>query len=393
MRRIPYLIPALVLGLPLGFVILWGSGSLYQRVSPGMAQAATLGSARVRVETLAPAPLAHVIALDGTVQPTASAVLGSKLLATLTALHVKEGDRVSQGALLATLDARDLDAQAARARAGLSEAGQGEAAADAAIAQAEAQFELAEKTRRRIAALHADGSASDQDWNEAESRYRVAQAALAQAREQGSASRSRLAEAQSGLGLALTNASYAELRAPFDGLVTKKWLDAGTLATPGAPVLQVDRLPFRLELPVDERLAASLRPGADVPVTLDALGATLDGHLSEVLPSVDPVSRTALVRVQLPDDPRLRPGMDGRARFALGESKRLSIPEAAVVHWYHLTSAFVVGAHNRASLRFVRLGAAEGDRVEVLAGLQAGDRVVVDGLNGLRDGMSVEITP
>ncbi|MFP5501032.1 MAG: efflux RND transporter periplasmic adaptor subunit, partial [Candidatus Sericytochromatia bacterium] len=138
--------------------------------------------------------------------------------------------------------------------------------------------------------------------------------------------------------------------------------------------------------------AAAIRPGAPVSVGL-GVGAPIAGTVAHVVPAVDPASRTAIAKIALPEDARVRSGMTGRARFTMGQAERLLMPESAVVRWYHLTSAYVVDSEQKARLRLVRLGRAEGARREVLAGLSPGDRVVVAGQAGLEDGQIVEVQP
>lgn len=400
------MVPALFLGLPLTFVVLWGSGSLYHRVAPGTIPPAEAAE-RVSVDVM-PVRLADAratVALAGTVRAEHRAVLGSKLLASLVSAPVEEGDRVKAGQTLALLDARDLEARVAeadgglaRARAATSAAAESIRAADQALAQAQARSALAETTYRRVRALHQDGSTPDQALSEAEAQRAMAKADLEQARRQRQAAVARKSEAQAalrqseaGLNLAETTRAYARIVAPFDGLVVRKWSEAGTLVSPGTPIVELERRPFRLEVSVEEGLASRLKAGAAVPVALEGGQLALSGRVSQIVPAVDPRTRTAVVKIRLPDHPAVRSGMYGRAQLPAGQSQRLWVPKGAVVQWYHLTSAFVVGPEDRAVLRLVRLGEEAGDRFEVLSGLEPGDRLIVSPGADLRDGQAVEV--
>jgi len=117
----------------------------------------------------------------------------------------------------------------------------------------------------------------------------------------------------------------------------------------------------------------------------------VDGRVAELIPAADPASRSVIVKLDLPADLPLRSGMFGRARFPAGERKALVVPAAAVVERGQLSSLFVVGADGVARLRLVTLGERHGERVEVLSGLTPGERIVVEGGDGLADGSRVDV--
>jgi RND family efflux transporter MFP subunit len=183
----------------------------------------------------------------------------------------------------------------------------------------------------------------------------------------------------------------ATIRAPFAGLVVARTAEEGMLASPGQPLFRVERGPYRLDVPVEERLASGLRPGSRVVVGFDALGRTVNGTLARLVPAFDPATRTAVAQIGLPDVAGLHAGMFGRARLGVGRSARLTVPGAAVVRWYQLTNVFVVDADGHARLRLVRLGEPVGEGREVLAGLAEGERVVLAPPPALRDGLAVEV--
>lgn len=396
--------PTAILGLPLTFILLWGSGALHHRVGPGeTALAAEAAPAGLAIEPVALQATEDRQGLTGTVVAEHSAVVAAKVMAQVLAQGVEEGDPVRQGAVLARLDSRELAAQVAQAGAGLAQAQaasvaavEGIEAVQAAVRQAQARQALAAVTAERIRALAAEGGASAQQLSEAEGEAQMAQAALLQARRQLEVTRSQAnqagaarAQAVAGLRLAATAKGHAMVVAPFDGVVVKRWLEVGAMALPGQPLFQVERGPFRVDVPVEERLAARLGVGAALPVRVDALDRALVGHVARVVPAVDPASRTAIVKVALPEVAGLRSGMAAQAELALGQAKRVVLPGDSVVRWYHLTNAFVVDESQVAHLRLVRLGAPVGAGFEVLAGLSPGDRIVRRPPPELRDGMSL----
>src|ERR1019366_4158378 len=156
------------------------------------------------------------------------------------------------------------------------------------------------------------------------------------------------------------------IRAPFDGLVVAKLADAGAIATPGVPLLLVeDPSHFRLEATVDESKMGAVQLGEAVPVVIDALGAqAFAGKVVQIVPAADPASRTFTVKIELPPSAQLRSGLFGRARFPHGQRESVVIPQAAVI------------SRGQLQARYVTLGSASAQQVEVLSGLQAGDQVV-----------------
>ena len=151
------------------------------------------------------------------------------------------------------------------------------------------------------------------------------------------------------------------------------------MAAPGVPLLTVeDPSRFRLEATVDESKIGAVRLGESVPVVIDALGEQpITGKVTQIVPAADPGSRTFTVKIDLPANPQMRTGLFGRARFARGQHDAIAVPKTAVLNRGQLQAVYVVGSDQIASLRFVTLGAASGDQVEVLSGLQSGDRIVV----------------
>jgi RND family efflux transporter MFP subunit len=197
-------------------------------------------------------------------------------------------------------------------------------------------------------------------------------------------------QAQAALSQARTSLEYARIRAPFDGVVTEKKADSGALASPGMPIFTVEDVRrFRLEAIVNESDLRYVRTGEQVSVAIDALdNAGLKGKVVQIVPAADPASRTFLVKIDLPTDTRLRSGLFGRAQFSRGERQALLIPRSAVVERGQLQGVFVLDQNGVANLRYITLGKPSGVAIEVLAGLQDGERLVtkpgaVD-LNGKR---------
>ena len=184
------------------------------------------------------------------------------------------------------------------------------------------------------------------------------------------------------------------ITAPATGVVVDRRVEPGDLAMPGQPLLVLDDpRAYRLEAEVGESAVGRVRVGQRVPVVLDSLGRTLEGRVVEIIPASDPSSRTVTVKLDLPVDPGLRSGLFGRARFPAGERQVLVVPSSALVERGQLTAVYVVDDQAIARLRLVTAGGRHADRVEILSGLDAGERVVVEGASRVSDGSRVAAGP
>jgi RND family efflux transporter MFP subunit len=300
---------------------------------------------------------------------------------------------VRQGQLLVELDARDLEAGYRQADAALNEARSAVPEAENAVSAARAQLELAQATFRRMKDLFDKKSVSNQEFDEAAARLRVAQAGHEMAQARRAQLTAKIAQAEAARRSAEVMRGYAQITAPFDGLVTAKNVEAGDLAAPGAPLLTVERQgDYRLEASIEESRLAQIRAGQSAEVVLDALDRTLSGRVAEIVPAVDAAARAFTVKIDLPALPQLRSGLFGRARFRLGSRQAITVPAGAVTERGQLFSVLVV-EDNRARTRLVTVGQRLGERFEVLSGLNAGDRVIHPAPPGLTDGARVEVRP
>jgi multidrug efflux pump subunit AcrA (membrane-fusion protein) len=144
------------------------------------------------------------------------------------------------------------------------------------------------------------------------------------------------------------------------------------------PILTVeDQRRYRLEVTVNENDLRYVRIGQSVAIAIDALNAALTGKVNEIVPAADTSTRSFLVKIDLPADKSLRSGLFGRAEFPRGERPSLLIPRTAVVDRGQLQGVFVLDQNKVASLRYVTLGKQSGPAIEVLAGLESGEFLVV----------------
>lgn len=358
----------------------------------------------VTVEAVATRPLPETIDAVGTVASRTRTVVSSRLVATVAAVVAREGQRVRAGDPLVLLDDRDVTAQGRRAEAAVREArsavGELERALEAAthaVEGARSQRDLAAATLDRYRALRERGSVAPQEYDEVAARQRAAAAEVerAEAARASVAARraqvaARIEQAEAELASARVLASHARILAPADGIVVSRTAEVGALAAPGVPLLALEEERYRLEAQVGEQAIGRLRPGQRARVTVDAAAGERSGTIAEIVPAADPASRTVTVKLDLTPADGLRSGLHGRALFTVGERPALLVPRAAVVTRGQLESVFVVDDGAVARLRLVTTGRAAGDRVEVLSGLEPGERIVVGGAERLSDGRRVE---
>lgn len=286
----------------------------------------------------------------GTVSARHEALIAARLTATVATVTVNAGDSISTDEVLLTLDDRDLQAQVAQQ--------------EQLVESARARLSEARPAAQRIRDLARRGVASQAELDQAEATLRAAEA--------------EQLRAEQALNEARTALSYTEIRAPLDGRVAERRVDPGDIATPGEPLLRLyDPQALRLSATVRESLTSRLKTGQTLPVRIDALDLAVAGEITEIVPAADPGSRSFEVRVSLPPQENLYPGMFGRLAIPLGTEARLAIPQAAVAHYGQL--AFVQVLSEEGILRrYIRTGRELPEaQIEVLSGLSADEQVVL----------------
>ena len=186
----------------------------------------------------------------------------------------------------------------------------------------------------------------------------------------------------------------AVVRAPYGGRITDKMIDVGDLSTPGTPLFTIEKEGrFCADLVLPENHIESVRLDMEVTVNIPALGGTwLTGWIGRIVPAADPRSRSFLVKVALPEDPRIHSGMFARVSIPVGKSGMMLIPETALVRRGQLAGVFLLGPEGRARFRLIRIGRQFGNRVEILSGLHEEDRYLIAPPPELVDGAKVEVS-
>jgi RND family efflux transporter MFP subunit len=233
------------------------------------------------------------------------------------------------------------------------------------VAQARAALDLANREYARETDLLRQGATAQETVNRLADNRRIADANLDQVAAQ---------------------LAYTQVVAPFAGVITARHVEPGDLASPGLPLFAIEgRGAFEVEVAVPDSLP--LVPLGD-ELTVIHRENRLMAHVREASPAADPASRTRLVVLALPRSSDVRSGQYVRVHWPVAQRNQLKVPSTAITRFGQMDRVFVE-SDGRATLRLVRIGARQDDRTVVLAGLNAGERVVLNPPTGLRDGQSL----
>jgi RND family efflux transporter MFP subunit len=294
------------------------------------------------------------------------------MMAMVTSLRVKEGDRVRAGQLLLTLDDSDVVQKVKAAEEGFREARN-------AVEAAKEQKNLVDVTYRRYKNIYDQKALTGQELDQIKTRQKVAESELDRA---GAAA----ARAEAGVLEARAYGSFTRITSPVNGYVTGKSIEVGNMAAPGMPLLTIeDSSSYRIEAGVDEGLAEKIHPGMNASVYIGSLDREMTAKVTEVVPSVNPASRTFLVKIGLAGQ-GLRNGFYGKVSLPVGMKSALLVPGNSVVDKGELTGVYTVDRDSVVRYRLVRVGKTYGGKVEILSGINPGDRVVVGGVEKAVDG-------
>jgi RND family efflux transporter MFP subunit len=345
----------------------------------------------VRVAKAAVRPLRQTFEAGGIVKARTTAQIASRIAAELLEVRVQPGDRVRQGQVVAALDDRDVAARRAQAQASSLAAQSSAASADAERESAGARLTLARENHRRIESLREKNSATPQELDRAIAELRTAESAVRAAEARAAEVSASVTAAQAATRAAEVAASFSTIVAPFDGLITNRLLEPGNMAAPGVPLLTIETADgFRLEVHVDAARARGIAVGDVAAVNLDDFGAdAIAGRVVEVARAIDPASHAYVVKVELPPGVAVRSGAFARARFTTEQRQVLAVPLSAIVRRGQLSLVFVVDGTGRARMRAVTAGEKSDDWIEVLAGVQPGETVIVSPPAPLVDGAAV----
>jgi len=326
----------------------------------------TTPAVNVKVKTVSEDSSSPFLTVSGKVEAVKSASISTRMMGYVNKIYVKVGDKVRNGQLLLSVNNADVSAKLAQVNAG--------------IAEATAAFTNAEKDYNRFTALFQENSASQKELDDITANYNMANARLESAKQMKN-------EVNAQMG-------YANIRAPFSGVVTNKFINAGDMASPGMPLLEVESPgKYQVLAMVPESEILEINNHTEVTVQIKALNKTLKGKVVEVSTSSKSTGGQYLVKVIIDEiDAQILSGMYATVQFPIERKTTTSaimIPVEAIIKSGQLSGVYTVSQSNRALLRWLRLGRTFGDKVEVLSGLSADEQYIVSAEGKLFNGAKI----
>ena len=312
----------------------------------------------VKVETVAASTVDDIYEVTGTVRSNQTSLVASRVMGVINAVHVREGDFVQKGQVLITIDDRD--------------ATQRLRAAEMAVEAAKQSQTLAEKTWQRYKKLHEGDVVSRQEMDRVETQKKVADAEYNRVKAMA--------------GEAATYLSFTKVTAPVSGRITEKRIDAGSMATPGMPLLVIEGGGSSyIEVSMDAGIGNSVKTGMAVEAMIEPENRPVAGIVREIFPAVDPASRTFTAKIGF-KDARPRSGLFARVQIPIGKKEVMIAPAQAVVRKGQLTGVYAVDEQRLVTYRLVRAGKTSAAGTEILSGLNANDRIITAGIEKVVDG-------
>lgn len=358
----------------------------------------------VRVATVEMRPMERTVAATGTLAAQEQGTLSIKVPGRLFIIAVDLGSVVKKGDLLAQVDPQDYDlrvrqsvAALAQARAALGLPLDGandgvEIERTSLVRQAKAVLDEAAKNRERVLSLGKTGLAPQSEVDTTEATYIVALNKVESALDEARTRQAALAQRRAEVDIAKKQLADTSLRAPFDGAIQARLAGLGEFLQTGTPVLTLVRAdPLRLRLEVPERDAAGVRAGQSVRVRVEGITHVVTGRLARISPAITESSRMLISEADIPNEGALRPGLFVRAEIVTNEKESgLGAPAGALLVFAGLEKMVTV-REGKALEKTVTIGRRSGDWVEIVAGLSAGDLVVLEPGN-LRTGQPVSVS-
>jgi RND family efflux transporter MFP subunit len=360
--------------------------------------------ARAAVVQVKRAPLSNTLSIAGEFLPYQEVELHAKVAGYIQKINVDIGDRVRKGDILAVLEIPELEAQLQAARAGVRHSQEEITRAQNEVSRAEADHAAvhAAATRLKQASATRPGLIAEQELDDATAKDRSTEAQVDSAQSTLAAARQQLEVSQADQQHYAALSEYSRITAPFDGVITWRYADTGSLiqaGTSGASALPVVKLSqvkaLRLRIPVPESLAANVRDGEPVDIRVKATNKHLTAKVIRSTAALDRSTRTMQVEVDVPNaDYKLTPGMYADVSLRVQNAPdALTLPLQAINRTADKTTVFLVNAQNHVEERVIQTGIEGSDRIQVLSGLNEGDRVIVGNLGAYRAGEHVDPKP
>lgn len=312
------------------------------------------------------------ISISGQVESSQTAAVSTRVMGYITMLKVKAGDHVSKGQLLATISNQDILAKRAQT--------------DAMISEAQAAVNSTQKDYDRFTTLYKQQSATAKELDIVELQYNAA--------------KSRLEGARQMRNEVNVNLGYSNLTAPFTGIITQKMAEAGSIASPGAPLLTIEQSGnYQVSATVPENSISQVQLGAPTIISIQSAGKTIKGAVTQINPSSRFTGGQYIIKIAIPASEKagLYAGMYANVVIPSKEpasaavsNNAVLVPLASIDHKDQLTGLYTIGSNNTALLRWVRLGKTYGDKVEVLSGLEKNEAFIASAEGKLYNGAPVK---
>ncbi len=347
------------------------------------------------------APLSNTLSIAGEFLPYQEVELHAKVAGYIKNINVDIGDRVRRGQVLAILEIPELTAQLQSASAGVRHSQEEVVHAQNEVSRAEADHAAlhAAAARLRQASEARPGLIAEQELDDATAKDRSAEAQIDATKSALAAARQQLEVSQADREHYAALSEYSRITAPFDGVVTWRYADTGSLIQAGTsnvssePVVKLSQVNvLRLRIPVPESLAASVHDGESADIRVKATNEHFSGKIIRSTDSLDRSTRTMQVEVDVPNaDYKLTPGMYADVSLQVqNDPSALTLPLQAINRSADKTTVLLVNSQNHVEEREIHTGIEGSDRIQVLSGLKEGDRVIVGNLGAYRPGQHVD---
>ncbi|HHP7242729.1 MAG TPA: efflux RND transporter periplasmic adaptor subunit [Cyclobacteriaceae bacterium] len=303
---------------------------------------------------------------SGSVESYDQSLLSTKVMGQIKSLDYEEGDRVRKNEIIVRIESSDLIAKRSQL--------------DANLDQAKANLQNTSTNYERIKNLYEKKSATQKELDDITT-------ALTSAKAQVSSLESAIEEIKVLL-------SYTLLKAPFDGYITKKFVHEGSMANPGQPIVAIestDRLKVVAKVPESE--VVYFKNGQVLDVVFKAINAEMKGTVRNINPSSNFSGNQYAVNIAIEESNlQLKPGMFAEVNLVTYENQQISLPRQALVKKGQLDGVYTVNPDNKAMLRWIRTGKSNGEQVEILSGLDIGERYITYSEGRIENGQQVAIT-
>lgn len=324
----------------------------------GQAEVSTAQVLKAHVQTVELGEIPLMAVVPGAIVPEQKAQISSRLIGYIKGLEVKVGQTVKRGQLLFSIDSADIHSQIVQANAGYQQA-------IAGLNDAKLDYD-------RFTQLYKEKSVSKQQYDKIRLQYSIAQQSVA--------------AAKSALNQAKEQLNYANVKAPFDGVIVDKMAVAGDLASPGKPIVVIENTASLIvQTEVAGDLFAVIKMGDEVGVLVEGQSGPLVGIIYTLVSSANPKTRTHTVKLSLPVINDVNSGTFARVSFKRGVRQTMMVPKSAIVNRAGIEGVFV-NENGKAFFRMVRTGLEFGDKVEIQAGLALGEQIVVDNNQSMLNG-------